>query len=130
RRSPARCPSPPTLRCTGSFLKTHPDNLLVTVTISNQTRRTGDNTLTSLSRTFTGNKATAIELRTRWGGPRRRRPTMTRYERSEHYLIDRPYGSHMSLDTSVHWDWRNPLNILPALLLFDVLLALVELVLV
>jgi len=85
--------------------------------------------MTSLSRTYTGNKATAIVLRTRWGGPRRRRPTMTRYEQYERHQSDTPYGSHMPLDTSVHWDWRNPLNILPALLLFVVLLALVELVL-
>jgi hypothetical protein len=85
--------------------------------------------MTSLSRTYTDTKATAIELRTRWGGPRRQRPTMTRYEQYEHHLIDAPYGSHMPLDTSVHWDWRNPLNILPALVLFVVLLGLVELVL-
>ena len=85
--------------------------------------------MTSLSRIYTANKATAVELRTRWGGPRRRRPTMTHYERYERHLIDTPYGSHMPLDTSIHWDWRNPLNILPALVLFVVLLALVELVL-
>jgi hypothetical protein len=85
--------------------------------------------MTSLSRTYTGNKATAIALRTRWGGPRRRRPTTTRYEQYERRLNDTPYRSHMPLDTSVHWDWRNPLNILPALVLLVVLLALVELVL-
>jgi len=85
--------------------------------------------MTSLSRTYIDNKATAIQLRTRWGGPRRQRPTMTRHEQYQPYLIDTPYGSHMPLDTSVHWDWRNPLNIFPALLLFVALLALVELVL-
>jgi hypothetical protein len=58
-----------------------------------------------------------------------KRPTITRHEQYERQLIDTPYGSHMPLDTSVHWDWRNPLNILPALVLFVVLLALVELVL-
>jgi hypothetical protein len=85
--------------------------------------------MTSLSLLYTDNKATAIALRTHWGGPRRQRATMTRHEQYEPYLIDIPYGSHMPLDTSVHWDWRNPLNILPALLLLVVLLALVELVL-
>ena len=54
---------------------------------------------------------------------------MTRHEQYECHLIDPPYGSHMALDTSVQWDWRNPLNILPAILLFAVLLALAELVL-
>jgi hypothetical protein len=78
---------------------------------------------------YAENKATAIALRTRRGGQRRQRHTMTPHEQYERYLIDPPYGSHMPLDTSVNWDWRNPLNILPALLLFVVLLALVELVL-
>jgi hypothetical protein len=27
------------------------------------------------------------------------------------------FGSHMPLDTAIHWDWRNPLNIIPALVL-------------
>jgi hypothetical protein len=85
--------------------------------------------MTSLSETYTNKKVTPIALRTRWGGPRRQRPTMTRHEQYECHLIDPPYGSHMALDTSVQWDWRNPLNILPAILLFAVLLALAELVL-
>lgn len=84
--------------------------------------------MTSFSRTYTDNKATAIELRTRWGGPRRQRPTMTRYEQYQRHLIDTPYGSHMPLDTTIHWNWRNPLNIFPALVLFVALLALVGLV--
>lgn len=36
-----------------------------------------------------------------------------------------PRGAHMPLDTTVHWDWRNPLNVLPALLVLLLLLALV-----
>jgi hypothetical protein len=85
--------------------------------------------MTSLSLIYTDNKVTATALRTRRGGPRRQRATMPRHEQYEPYLIDPPNGSHLPLDTSVHWDWRNPLNILPALLLLVVLLALVELVL-
>jgi len=85
--------------------------------------------MTSFSLIYSDNQATAIALRTRWGGPRRQRPTMRRYEQYQHHRSDTPYGSHMPLDTSVQWDWRNPLNILPTLLLFVVLLALVELVL-
>jgi hypothetical protein len=38
-------------------------------------------------------------------------------------------GSHMPLDTMLHWDWRNPLNLLPLLLLLALLLALVALLL-
>ena len=85
--------------------------------------------MTSFSLIYADNKATAIALRTRWGGPRRQRPTMRCYEQYEPYLIDAPYGSHMPLCTSVHWDWCNPLNILPVLVLFVVLLALVGLIL-
>jgi hypothetical protein len=38
-------------------------------------------------------------------------------------------GSHMPLDTMLHWEWRNPLNLLPLLLLLALLLALVALLL-
>lgn len=38
---------------------------------------------------------------------------------------DPPRGAHMPLDTSIHWSWRNPLNILPVLLLLVLTIALV-----
>ena len=38
-------------------------------------------------------------------------------------------GSHMPLDTGIHWEWRNPLNILPALILLMLAIALVAMVL-
>jgi hypothetical protein len=31
----------------------------------------------------------------------------------------------MPLDTDMHWDWRNPLNLLPAAIMLLVLFALV-----
>jgi hypothetical protein len=34
-------------------------------------------------------------------------------------------GSHTPLDTAIHWDWRNPLNIIPALVVLSVVIALV-----
>ena len=34
-------------------------------------------------------------------------------------------GSHMPLDTAAHWDWRNPLNILPALMVFAFAIAII-----
>ena len=37
------------------------------------------------------------------------------------------FGSHMPLDTAIHWDWRNPLNIIPALLLLSAVITLVAL---
>jgi hypothetical protein len=36
-------------------------------------------------------------------------------------------GSHMPLDTDMHWDWRNPLNIIPALILLNMIVALIAL---
>jgi len=36
--------------------------------------------------------------------------------------------SHMPLDTAIHWDWRNPLNIILALLLSTIVITLVALV--
>jgi hypothetical protein len=38
-------------------------------------------------------------------------------------------GSHMPLDTSVHWDWSNPLNILPITMLLLIVFALIAVVL-
>ncbi|HET9222104.1 MAG TPA: hypothetical protein VFO07_06350 [Roseiflexaceae bacterium] len=38
-------------------------------------------------------------------------------------------GSHMPIDTSIHWDWRNPLNILPAFILLSVVAAVIGMVL-
>jgi hypothetical protein len=36
----------------------------------------------------------------------------------------------MPLDTVAHWDWRNPLNILPGLLLVLLVVAVIAMVLV
>ena len=38
-------------------------------------------------------------------------------------------GSHMPLDTGIHWDWANPLNILPAIVLLVTLIAVIGLIL-
>lgn len=72
---------------------------------------------------------TTIEQpRARRGGPRRPQLPTTNYERGERYGPAINHGSHMPLDTGVHWEWRNPLNILPALMLLFVALALIALV--
>jgi hypothetical protein len=69
------------------------------------------------------------EPRARFGGSRRPQAPATRYERDEFYGMTTQHGSHMPLDTVAHWDWRNPLNILPALLLMLLVIAVVALVL-
>jgi hypothetical protein len=37
-------------------------------------------------------------------------------------------GSHMPLDTGIHWVWNNPLNILPALVLLVALIAVIGMI--
>ncbi len=37
-------------------------------------------------------------------------------------------GSHMPLETSPHWRWNNPLNVIPLLIVVTVALALVALI--
>jgi hypothetical protein len=66
---------------------------------------------------------------TRFGGPRRPRATheQTRPEGSFSPFVS-DAGSHMPLDTGIHWTWRNPLNIMPAILLLLVVFALLSLV--
>lgn len=41
------------------------------------------------------------------------------------YTSDR--GSHMPLDLGIHWDWRNPLNLIPASVLLGLIVAVVAL---
>lgn len=43
------------------------------------------------------------------GGKSSRR---SRFERGEH-VRNGPSGSHMPIDTRVHWRWNNPLNVIP-----------------
>jgi hypothetical protein len=38
-------------------------------------------------------------------------------------------GPHMQLDLDIHWQWSNPLNIVPALALLLVIIAAVGLIL-
>ena len=86
--------------------------------------------MASLSRTYTdtsGDNRPAAP-RPRYGGPRRRRTATTRYERNEYYGTIYYLGSHMPIDTSIHWEWRNPLNVLLALILFMLAVALLALV--
>jgi hypothetical protein len=75
--------------------------------------------------TLTGNRAATPRART--GGPRRHLRATTAHERNERFSNDRR-GSHMPIDTGIHWEWRNPLNILPALVLFVMVIAVLGMV--
>jgi hypothetical protein len=47
----------------------------------------------------------------------------------QHFGSDKIAMPHMPLDTEIHWEWRNPLNLIPAVLLGIIVLDLVALVL-
>jgi hypothetical protein len=81
----------------------------------------------ALTRTY-GDNATrdlAVSRRARLGGPRLPHTSTAREELIERVTTGAIFGSHMPLDTEAHWDWRNPLNIIPALILLLVMIALV-----
>jgi hypothetical protein len=59
------------------------------------------------------------------GGPRHHAQPDNTYER----FSNERRGSHMPIDTSIHWDWRNPLNILPALILVVLVISVIGMVL-
>ncbi len=46
----------------------------------------------------------------RTGGPSRFTPP----SQNTQFGIERDVMPHMPLDTTIHWDWRNPLNVIPA----------------
>jgi hypothetical protein len=64
--------------------------------------------------------------RERTGGARGDQPE-TSNEQVEYFVSNMPFGSHMPLDTQLHWDWRNPLNIIPAFMLLLLVLTIVVL---
>ena len=67
-----------------------------------------------------------LAQRERTGGPRGDQPE-TLNELVEFFMMNTPFGSHMPLDTQLHWDWRNPLNIIPAFMLLLFVLTIVGL---
>jgi hypothetical protein len=59
-----------------------------------------------------------------FGGSKPKKPT-SRYENPLGYGLGTSYGSHTPLDIEPHWDWRNPLNVIPAIILLIVALAII-----
>jgi len=67
--------------------------------------------------------------RARWGRPKGPFQARTRAEQISTTSNTTDYrGSHMPIDTEIHWEWRNPLNLLPLLLLLFLIVALVAMV--
>ena len=69
---------------------------------------------------------TELALSERTGGSRGDLPE-TSNQLVEYIMANTPFGSHMPLDTQMHWDWRNPLNIIPAFMLLLLVLTIIGL---
>jgi hypothetical protein len=65
----------------------------------------------------------------RYGRPDRPLMTPPRYESQSHFKAGELRGSHMPIDTDIHWTWRNPLNSIPALIVLLLLIAVMGMVL-
>jgi hypothetical protein len=71
--------------------------------------------MTTITTTYTKDTPSTIAgaTRERTGGPRGELPEAAA-DAIEYFTNATPFGSHMPLDIQMHWDWRNPLNIIPA----------------
>jgi hypothetical protein len=81
----------------------------------------------ALTRTYSDNPTheLASTPRARLGGPRQPHTAAPHDDLVERFTSGAIFGSHMPLDTEAHWDWRNPLNIIPAMILLLIVIALV-----
>ena len=81
----------------------------------------------TLTRTYSDNSTPELagNPRARLGGPRLPQPGAAREDLVERFVNGAIFGSHMPLDTEAHWDWRNPLNAIPAMILLLIVIALV-----
>jgi hypothetical protein len=81
----------------------------------------------TLTRTYSDNSTPELANNplARLGGPRLPQPAAAREDLAERFATGAIFGSHMPLDTQAHWDWRNPLNAIPAVILLLIIIALV-----
>jgi hypothetical protein len=81
----------------------------------------------TLTRTYSDNATheTADHPRVRLGGPRLPHTAGAHEELIGRFTTGAIFGSHMPLDIDAHWDWRNPLNVIPAMVLLLIVIALV-----
>jgi hypothetical protein len=87
----------------------------------------GAKAMTTMTQTYTNDSTAMSEARERTGGPGGA-PTNTTREATEYFMSNTPFGSHMPLDIQMHWNWRNPLNVIPALMLVLFVLSVVGLI--
>jgi hypothetical protein len=81
----------------------------------------------SLARTYGDNAARELagNPRARLGGPRLPSPISVSEDVIGRLTSAATFGSHMPLDIDAHWEWRNPLNIIPAIVLLLIVIAMV-----
>jgi hypothetical protein len=84
--------------------------------------------MSNLSHTYAGNLSSAglADPWARTGGSFDPRPAPARGNWLARSAGD-GFRSHMPLDTEIHWDWRNPLNIIPAIILLVMAIDLLSL---
>lgn len=59
----------------------------------------------------------------RTGGPSRSGGS----SQNNYFGVERDVMPQMPLDTTIHWDWRNPLNIIPACVMSIIVIDLISL---
>lgn len=81
----------------------------------------------AITRTYSEHSARELagKRRARLGGPRPTGPAAAQEAWFERFTTAPGFGSHMPLDTEAHWSWRNPLNIIPAMMMLLTVIALV-----
>jgi hypothetical protein len=84
--------------------------------------------MTTISRTYTETTAheALVEPRKRTGGSRGRGPELRGDRFYDRFAFSATAGSHMPLDTEIHWRWDNPLNLIPVSMLLLLLISIVE----
>lgn len=86
--------------------------------------------MTTITHTYAEDSTLALQPRARTGGPRRPRGEQpNKQDWFERYTAQTTYGSHMPLDIRFNWDWRNPLNVIPAFMLMLFMITIVGLML-
>ncbi len=80
----------------------------------------------TLTRTYSDNSTHKLADKplARLGGPRLPLSAAEYQDVVERFASGVIFGSHMPLDTEAHWDWRNPLNLIPAAILLLIVIAL------
>jgi hypothetical protein len=81
----------------------------------------------ALTRTYGDNPARELAStpRARMGGPGLPQSAAANDDLIERFSTGAIFGSHMPLDIDAHWEWRNPLNLIPAMILLLFVIALV-----